>query len=247
MNDETNRRTFLRDVGLTAGAAALAPAALSACNRQGDTETTPDPIEPTTGGEEPVTNPLQTDPLAIPQTRPTDWNAITFNQRRGNAGAIPESYHESINGSEGENGHLGKHLPYMPDMEASAVPEGFIALMWGDPEVGHARHPNAPTGTAGYERGHWYDWVKVRKAVEDDAQEVETTFTGWPDPGEGQTGQYAVQGGGDINEDTGRNTIYLVQLPPDVAPGDTIRIVGHCLYHGEYVEFLNIPLVSPES
>lgn len=247
MSDETNRRAFLRDVGLTAGAVALAPSALSACNRQADTETTPDSTEPATDGVEPVAETLQADPLAIPQTRPADWNAITFNQNRGNAGAIPESYHGSINGEEGANGHLGKHLPYLPDMEASAVPDGFIALMWGNPELSHTRHPNATTGTAGYERGHWYDWVKVRKAVEGDAQELETTFTGWPEPGEGQTGQYAVQGGGEITEDSGKNTIYIVQLPPDVAPGDMIRVQGHCLYHGEYVDFLTIPSSSSAS
>lgn len=244
MSDKTNRRTFLRDVGLTAGVTALAPAALSACNRGADTETTPEPIEPATGDAEPVAQPIQTDPLAIPQERPADWDAITFNRDRGNAGAIPESYRDSINGAEGENGHLGKHLPFIPDMEDATAPEGFLALMWGNAELGHARHPNSPTGTEGYERGHWYDWVKVRKAVQGEAQELETTFTGWPEPAEGQTGQYAVQGGGEITEDTGKNTIYLVQLPPDVAPGDTIRIHAHCLYHGEYVDFLNIPLAT---
>jgi hypothetical protein len=179
--------------------------------------------------------------MALPQTRPADWDAIAFNRDRGNAGAIPESYRDDINGADGENAHLGKHLPYLPTMEAGTVPAGFLALMWGNADLGHSRHPNSPVGTEGYERGHWYDWIRVRKAVEGDAQEQETTFTAWPEPGDGQSGQYAVLGGGDIRENTGKNTVYLVQLPGDVTSRDTIRIHAHCLYHGEYVDFLTLP------
>ena len=131
----------------------------------------------------------------------------------------------------------GKHLPYVPELDPSLVPEGHVAIMWGDPDEGYTRHPNAPKGDPGYPRGHWYNWVRVRKAVEGDAEEVESTFASWPaDP----AGGFVVHGGGDLAADGGKNTVYLVKLPADVGPGDQVRVYGHCLYHGEYVDFLTL-------
>jgi hypothetical protein len=179
-------------------------------------------------------------PGEVPLVRPQDWDAIAFNRERGNAGAIPQSYLADINGPDGETKHLGKHLPCVADTSGLHMPEGYIALMWGDPARGYAQHPNARTGSETYPRGHWYDWVRVRKAVAGDAQEVETRFSSWPEPGAGDTGQYRVAGGGEIEADNGKNTIYLVRLPPDVKPGETVRVWAHCLYHGEYVDFLEV-------
>ena len=240
MSNETKRREFLRDVGVTFGTAAVAPAVLSACNRQAETETTPEPevnqIEPEVETAQPAQGSLD-----VPTSRPSDWDVLAFNRERGNAGAIPEAFRETVNSPEGGNNFLGKHLPYLPHEGAPAAPEGFLAVMFGDASAGYPRHPASPVGTAGYEDGHWFDWVKIRKAVDGDAEEVESTFTSWPEPGEGQTGQYAVLGGGEITENAGTNTVYLVRLPADVSPGDAIRVIGHCNVHGEYVDFLTIP------
>jgi hypothetical protein len=177
----------------------------------------------------------------VPTTAPEGWDPIAFNRDRGNAGSIPESYRDDINGPDGETAHLGKHLPYVPDTTGLEIPEGYIALMWGDPTEGYARHPNAPKGAEAYPEGHWYDWVKIRKAVDAEAEEVETTFGSWPEPGADDSGEFLVAGGGAIEDDGGKNTIYLVKLPPGVQTGDTIRVWAHCLYHGEYVDFIEIP------
>ncbi|HJK98607.1 MAG TPA: hypothetical protein RMF84_15390 [Polyangiaceae bacterium LLY-WYZ-14_1] len=158
---------------------------------------------------------------------------------RGNAGAIPESYLDEINGPDGDTEHLGKHLPYLAGIDAEVVPAGMVALMWGNPENGHARHPNAAP-TADNPEGHWYDWIRIRKAVEGDAEETESRYRGWPEAENPADGAYAVKGGGEITADGGRNTIYLAQLPADVRPGDTIRIHAHCLTHGEFVDFLAV-------
>lgn len=40
--------------------------------------------------------------------------------------------------------------------------------------------------------------------------------------------------------ENGKNTIYLVALPSDVGPGDTVRSWAHCLTHGEYIDFLAV-------
>lgn len=240
MRAETPRREFLAQVGGAAGVAALAPLATS-CVRQAG-ETTPGAGSAGPAADAAPTGPAAApDPLAVPLVRPEGWDAIAFNRDRGNAGAIPESYLADINGPSGPNDHLGKHLPFVPGSIASAVPPGFLAVMWGDPSVGHARHPNAPEGTPSYERGHFYDWVRVRKAVPGEAEELESTYTSWPTSAEGDTGRYAAEEGDDPAADGGRNTVYLVALPADVAPGDLVRIYGHCRYHGEYVDFLTLP------
>lgn len=178
---------------------------------------------------------------AVPRSRPADWDPVEYNRARGNAGKIPESYLPSINGPDGVKKHLGKHLPYVPDLEAPGAPEGMLAIMWGDPKKGYVRHPNAARGPENDQQGHWYNWVKIRKATEDDAEEVKNEYPEWPGTPEERQGQYVVYGGGDITEDSGKNTVYLVQLPSDVRPGDSIRVWAHCLTHGEYVDFLQVP------
>ena len=47
---------------------------------------------------------------------------------------------------------------------AGAVRAGMIALMWGDPAKGHAKHPNAVRNETNNGEGHWYDRIAVRKA-----------------------------------------------------------------------------------
>ncbi len=238
MDKETPRREFLWQVGAAAGCTVLVPIATS-CTRQ-EAGTTPEGVASEGGGagSEAAAAP---DPLALPRTRPEGWDPIAFNRDRGNAGAIPESYRGDVNGPTGPQDHLGKHLPFVPESIGADPPAGFLAIMWGDPSLGHARHPNSPRGTEGYERGHWYDWVRVRKAVAGEAEERESRFSDWPTPAEGDTGRFAALEGDDVAGDGGRNTVYLVALPADAAPGDLVRIHAHCLYHGEYVDFLTLP------
>lgn len=177
--------------------------------------------------------------MAVPRSRPADWDAVAFNRDRGNAGAIPDSYLPKVNGEDGESAHLGKHLPYVPG--EVTVADGKLALMWGDPTKGHVRHPQAVPSANNNNEGHWYNWIRVRKAVDAPADEAETRFSAWPEAAADDSGAYAVQGGGDITEDSGKNTVYVVALPPDVGPGDWVRIYAHCLTHGEYVDFLRLP------
>lgn len=172
----------------------------------------------------------------VPTSAPEGWDPVAFNRDRGNAGAIPESYHASINGEDGVTGHLGKHLPYRATAQP---PEGFVAIMWGDPAKGYVRHPNAPRSESNPD-GHWYNWIRIRKAVDGDALELQSAYSDWPTIGEADNGAYAVLGEGDINADGGKNTVYLAALPADVSPGDTVRVHAHCLTHGEWVDFITI-------
>lgn len=228
MSDETRTHGRREFVVMIAGTSLLA--ACGGSSGEGAAAS-----EPTSGGE------VSADPMAIPEARPADWDPIAFNRDRGNAGAIPVSYQDEINGADGAATHLGKHLPYVPSAFEGEVPQGMLPLMWGDPERGYARHPNAVPGPANDGEGHWYDWIRVRKATEGEAEEVETTFTGWPEQGAEGTGRYAVLGGGEITGDDGKNTVYLVRLPSDVRSGDVVRVHAHCLTHGEYVDFLTLP------
>ncbi|MFT6627894.1 MAG: hypothetical protein ACJA1R_001154, partial [Flavobacteriales bacterium] len=178
---------------------------------------------------------------AVPMAQPPRWDAVTFNRVRGNAGAIPASYLDDINGPDGDTNHLGKHLPYVPELDAQTLPAGMIAIMWGDPNKEHARHPNAPRNEANNNEGHWYNWIRISKATDADREEVQSTYTDWPGIGSGASGAYAVHGDGSLEDEGGKNTIYLAALPSDVGSGDTIRIYAHCLTHGEYVDFLTLP------
>jgi hypothetical protein len=112
--------------------------------------------------------------------------------------------------------------------------------MWGDPAKGHAKHPNAVRSEANKNQGHWYNWIKIRKATDGEAEELQSLYPEWPGTTDEQKKQYVVQGGGDITAESGKNTVYLTGLPKDCKPGDTIRIWAHCLTHGEYVDFMTI-------
>jgi hypothetical protein len=221
---QVDRRTFLEQLALAAGALVLAPIATACGGSEASSSSTTTPED---------------GPLAVPTTRPEGWDPLAFNRARGNAGAIPASYLPSINGQDGDANHLGKHLPYTPALDRSVIPSGFLALMWGDPAKGHAKHPNAVRNETNDGEGHWYDRIAVRKAVASDTEEVESSYPEWP--GATGTGSYAVFGGGDITEDAGKNTIYLARLPRDVRSGDLVRVHAHCLTHGEYVDFVVVP------
>ncbi len=234
MSDETLGKHGRRDFMVAVAGSSF----LVACggSNGGASTALPAGAEPGAGGAS-----ADGDTTAIPRARPDDWDAIAFNRERGNAGAIPVGYRDDINGPDGPTAHLGKHLPYVPSAFDGEVPASMLALMWGDPERGHARHPNAVPGPANDGEGHWYDSVRVRKATEGEAEEAETTFTSWPEQGPDGTGRYAVLGGGEITADDGKNTVYLVRLPSDVRSGDVVRVHAHCLTHGEYVDFLTVP------
>jgi hypothetical protein len=220
------RRDFIKWIGGGTGLVLISPI-VSACASSKGTQSS-------------VVHPERRGMPQIPEVRPLKWDPIAFNRDRGNAGAIPESYRESINGPDGRTKHIGKHLPYLPEVDPALVPSGFVAIMWGDPAKGYTKHPNSSKNEDTGYAGHWYSWIKIRKASGGAAEERETIFDNWPAPrGEG-SGQFAVWGGGEITDDTGKKTIYLARLPTDVIPGDEIRITGHCINHGEYVDFLTL-------
>ena len=224
--NQQSRREFITRLSAATGALVLAPV-LTRCGAPNAST-----LE---AGEIAVSLPTTT---PVPLTRPSGWDPIRFNKDRGNAGAIPDTYLDDINGPDGDMNHLGKHLPYIPDIDSSLLPDGYIALMWGDPEKGHARHPNASEDPATGYIGHWYNWIRVRRAVDGDSEEIQSNFTAWPAPSAEDTGIYLALDGGDITADSGKNTIYLVGLPDGAASGDEIRVYAHCLHHGEYVDFL---------
>jgi hypothetical protein len=233
--DTSDRREFLRQLAVATGAVVVLPSAISCTGGSGEQGA------PATDAAQPNGVALMEDKvIEVPLAVPADWDPVVFNRERGNAGAIPEFYLDDINGPDGVPKHLGKHLPYVPAVDASLVPEGHLALMWGDPDKGYAMHPQSPEGSEAYPVGHWFNWIRVRKAVDGDAEEEESAFTAWPESAYGDTGHFVAADGGDITADSGKHTVYLVKLPADVAPGDTVRIYGHCLYHGEYVDFLTV-------
>ncbi|MCA9648880.1 MAG: hypothetical protein H6712_06960 [Myxococcales bacterium] len=226
-----HRRELLRYAGIT-GVTLLLPSTV-ACVRGGSS--TP-PADPEPG--DPLAPSADPEPDGLPLVRPADWDPISFNRERGRAGAIPPEYMAKIDGPDGVAQHLGKHLPFLP--EGPLAPSGTLALMWGDPALGYARHPNA-AATADDPIGHWYDWIRIRRAFDGPAEERESHFSAWPRGGEEDDGHYAAQRGTDPADDDGRNTVYLAVLPSDVQPGEWVRIHAHCLTHGEYVDFLRVP------
>lgn len=224
---DKERREFFKHLAALTGTVVIAPMAFACAEKQ--------PSEPTI---RPIARVDASGAPLIPQVRPENWDAIAYNRERGMKGAIPESYHADINGPEGEKGHLGKHLPYIPDI--AGVPEGYIPIMWGDPSKGFTQHPSSPKHSENYPLGHWYDWVRIRKATEGEAHEAESQFHAWPGPpGEIDNTIFSVHGEGAITDNAGKNTIYMLTKPSDVMEGDPIRIHGHCLYHGEYVDFID--------
>jgi hypothetical protein len=229
----TTRRELLELLAAATGASVLAPLAVG-CGGGTSGSTASSTTGPSAGDE------AASDPLAVPATRPEGWDAIAFNRARGNAGAIPEDYRDEINGPDGELMHLGKHLPYVPTLAPGVVPAGMIALMWGDPSLGRTRHPNAPPSET-VPTGHWYDWIRIRKATDEGAVETTSTYGGWPAVLDTDNGRIVAQEGTDPTTDLGKNTVYLAQLPEGVVSGDVIRIHANCLTHGEYVDFLTVP------
>lgn len=226
---ETTRRDLLKQLGALLGAVVLTPTSSGCSSTQTPAPTTAPSVAATSA-------------LALPRARPADWDAIAFNRARGNAGAVPETYRAQINGPDAERQHIGKHLAYVPTLAANAVPAGMLGLMFGDPSLGRTRHPNDAVGESA-PRGHWFSWVKVRKATDDDAPEAESRFGAWPTP-PADSGRFIAQEGSDITADHGKNTVYLVTLPPGVAPGDLVRVHAHCISHGEFVEFVTVPRAS---
>ncbi len=220
-----SRRELLQGLASLAGAVVLSPIAVGCASSQ-----TPVANATAAAGAIP----------AVPAARPADWDAVAFNRTRGNAGAVPESYRAAINAADSDTKAIGKHLPFAPALAAGAVPAGKLAVMFGDPSRGYAKHPNAAP-TAENPTGHWFDWIRVRKATDAEAAEVESRFSAWPTPAASDTGAIAAREGTDPAADGGRNTVYLVALPPDVRPGDVVRVHGHCLTHGEYVDFVTVP------
>lgn len=217
-----DRRSFLQRLALSTGAVILMPA-VSRCAAPQTAVAAPAARNP----DEPV------------RTASEGWDPIAYNRDRGNAGFIPATYQAAINAESGPKEALGKHLPYLPAVEG--LPDGFLAVMWGDPSKGHARHPNAVRSEANNQQGHWYDWIRVRKAVEGETEELQSSYSDWPGTAPSDNGAYAVFGGGDITADSGKNTIYLAALPAGLKSGDRVRIWAHCLTHGEYVDFLTVP------
>lgn len=164
------------------------------------------------------------DPLALPNSQPADWDAVTFNMQRALAGAAPESYHDSISSADGDKKHVGKHTPFAPQI--ADVPDGYIAIMFGDSSKSHPQHPNSGK--------HWYDWISIRTSTEDNAQEIISNYSAWPQIKAGDNGQYT----GDTSAKGGRETVYLAKLPTDYVTGDILRVVGHCTKHGDWVNFV---------
>ncbi len=231
---KTSRRDLLELLAAATGATVLAPIAIG-CGSSSASSSEASGTTSSTGAEGEAA-----DPMAVPASRPEGWDALAYNRARGNAGAIPDTYLPQINGADGDLVHLGKHLPYVPAVPAGTVPAGMLALMWGDPALGRTRHPNAPP-SAEVPEGHWYNWIKLRKATDGEAAELESRFGGWPAIAAGDNGAYAPAEGTDVTADLGKNTVYLAQLPADVAPGDVVRVHAHCLTHGEYVDFVTVP------
>ncbi len=226
-----SRRRFLKQLATVTGSVVLVPV-VTACGRAGGAHVPATPAEPAT---------LPAPTFSVPPlVRPADWDPIVFNRIRGNAGAIPESYWPSINGPNSVTKHLGKHLPYRPEVDVNLVPEGYLALMWGDASKGYARHPNVLRSESNAMQGHWYNWIRIRKADQGEAEELESRYSEWPSTVEGDNGAYAVFGEGEITADSGRNTIYLAALPTGLSSGDEVRVHAHCLTHGEYVDFISI-------
>lgn len=226
------RREFITRLATATGAVVLAPV-VQACGGS-----TPKPESAPTGhASETVVEVLS---VPVPLAKPEGWDPIVYNRERGNAGAIPASYLPAVNAADGVQNALGKHLPYIPQIDASLVPAGYIAIMWGDESKGYARHPNAVPGPKNENKGHWFNWIRLRKATDGTAEETESLFSAWPQTQTSDNGRFTSDNGGDVQANDGKDTVYLVALPPGAHPGDELRVYGNCLTHGEYVDFLTI-------
>lgn len=183
----------------------------------------------------------------LPLVVPAGWDPIVFNRVRGNQGAIPEDYLPVINGKGGSSAHIGQHLPYVVN-PPGGVPEGYVALMWGDPAKGHAPHTQSSNavmdavagGPAHVGQGHRFDWIRIRQATPFDVDEVQSSYSDWPTPAVTDNGAYRAFDGDDIRARMGVGTVYLAALPEGVKAGDLVRVHAHCTKHGEYVDFVQI-------
>ncbi|MDW8245178.1 MAG: hypothetical protein RMJ84_01245 [Sandaracinaceae bacterium] len=220
------RREFLEKLALASGLPVVSPI-FSACSSSGSKLPS---ATSSAGGE---------DPLALPLVPPPDWDAVAFNRKRANAGAVPSNYLSSINGPDGDVMHIGKHLPYVPTF-SSPIPEGMIPLMFGDSSKGRPKHGNAAPSEQ-MPAGHFYDWIRIRKATSDESPEQVSTYSSWPTTLPQDTGRITAKEGTDPTIDGGKNTVYLALLPPNVRSGDLVRVHAHCNLHGEYVDFLVVP------
>ena len=215
INRKVHRKEFLRDLALYTSSVVLIPTVT-------------------------VCRPDKKEALEIPRQKPIEWDPIIFNRKRGNAGAIPRSYLKDVNGPDGEKKHIGKHLPYVPEIKKVRSNEGFLPIMWGDPSKGHAKHPNAPKDNEKNYEGHWYDWIRIRRSSPGSAIELKSVYSNWPEVAGSDNGGYMPFTGEDITEDSGKNTVYLAALPSDVKRGDIIRIYAHCKTHGEWLDFIEV-------
>ncbi len=214
MDNKVDRRNFLKQAFFYTGAMAVFPMGISCRRKEAE--------------------------IGIPLVKPENWDPIDFNRKRGKQGAIPKSYLPEIMGSDGVEKHLGKHLPYVPDIPEGKIPEGYLPLMWGDPKKGYTMHPNAKVGPANQFEGHWFNWIQIRKSHPGKAETAKTVYSDWPFTRPSDTGRFITANGIDIRVNSGKNTVYLAVLPSGLSPGDTIRIWAHCLTHGEYVDFITI-------
>ena len=187
-----------------------------------------------------VMEPSRLEELPLPLAVPAGWDPVSYNLRRGNLGAVPESDLPLLNAPWGVREYLGAHLPYVV-APAGGVPAGYLALMWGDPELGYPPHPQSMRGPVNDYGGNWFDWVRVRRATAYDVDEVESRFSEWPKSLDTDRGRFTSLTGGSPQDDGGRNTVYLVALPEGIQSGDLVRIHAHCKQHGEYVDFVRVP------
>lgn len=231
---EWQRRDFLGRVTAIVGGIALSPlhVAIVGCGGAKSAE------RASGAGQASRRRGMYGDPKDVPLRKPKDWDPLRYNLWRANAGAVPSTYLDDLNGPEGTPKHLGKHLPFIPRLPSSKVPAGFLPLMWGDPRKGYTRHPNARRTEKNDYEGHWFDWIQLRRASGDNAEETRSTYSNWPHTTQGDSGAFTGYAGPKAEHDDGRNTVYLAALPRDVRAGDDIRVWGHCLTHGEYVDFL---------
>lgn len=227
---DKNRRAFFKHLAALTGTVVIAPMAIS-CSKA------------STPAVRPIARVDASNAPDIPLAKPSNWDANAFNKNRGLKGAIPQSYYADINSPDGEKKHLGKHLPYIPDIKPTDYPEGYIPIMWGDPSKGFSQHPNSAQHSPGYTVGHWYNWVRTKNTSIENGEEIESQFHAWPGPRDGADATvFSVFGEGNIEDNDGKNTIYMLSKPADLNDGDTMRIYGHCLYHGEYVDFIKYTL-----